>query len=222
MNIEGSMSKQPKASDDNTQTLQMVRREGESEHQTTARLCLAPELRGAISLASLGTGISNAKLNVGAVYDELERNSKAASNGDLSRPEAILSAQANVLDALFHSLMRRSQMNMGEYLGAAESYMRLALKAQSQCRATLETLAELRQPRAVAFVTQANISNGPQQVNNAPPSPSRVEEIENQPNKLLEPLGANVLDSRTSRAAIAVDQVLDALEKVDGTANDRG
>jgi len=45
-------------------------------------------------------------------------------------------------------------------------YLRLALKAQSQARTTVETLAEIKNPRAVAFVRQANIANGPQQVNN--------------------------------------------------------
>jgi transposase InsO family protein len=44
--------------------------------------------------------------------------------------------------------------------------MRLALKAQSQCRATVEALAEMKNPKPVAYVQQANIANGPQQVNN--------------------------------------------------------
>jgi hypothetical protein len=37
----------------------------------------------------------------------------------------------------------------------------LALKAQSQCRATLETLAAIKNPQPVAFVRQANIAHGP-------------------------------------------------------------
>ena len=45
-------------------------------------------------------------------------------------------------------------------------YKRQALKAQAQCRATLEALAEIKNPRPVAFVKQANISGGHQQVNN--------------------------------------------------------
>lgn len=42
----------------------------------------------------------------------------------------------------------------------------MALKAQAQCRATLEALAEIKNPRPVAFVKQANISGEHQQVNN--------------------------------------------------------
>ena len=46
------------------------------------------------------------------------------------------------------------------HLQAAETYMRLALKSQSQCRTTVETLAEIKNPRQVAFVKQANIAGG--------------------------------------------------------------
>jgi len=60
-------------------------------------------------------------------------------------------------------------LNMSEYINAAEIYLRLALKAQAQCRTTVETLVEMKNPRPVAFVSQANISNGPQQVNNGTP-----------------------------------------------------
>ncbi len=43
--------------------------------------------------------------------------------------------------------------------------MRLALKAQNQTRTTLQTLAELKAPKQIAFVRQANIGNQVQ-VNN--------------------------------------------------------
>jgi hypothetical protein len=43
-----------------------------------------------------------------------------------------------------------------------EAYLRLGLKAQSQSRATLETLSRIKNPQPVAFVRQANIAHGPQ------------------------------------------------------------
>jgi hypothetical protein len=43
----------------------------------------------------------------------------------------------------------------------------IAFRAQSQCRATLATLAAIKNPTSEAFVNQANIAHGPQQVNNA-------------------------------------------------------
>ena len=45
-------------------------------------------------------------------------------------------------------------------------FVSLALKAQNQSRATLDTLANIKNPRQTVITKQANISNGPQQVNN--------------------------------------------------------
>jgi hypothetical protein len=72
---------------------------------------------------------------------------------------------------------------MGEYIEASEKYMRLALKAQAQCRATIETLAAIKNPPLV-IAKQANISAGHQQVNNG--NPPRAEVSSKQPNELLE------------------------------------
>ena len=58
---------------------------------------------------------------------------------------------------------------MGEHLNATETYMRLALKAQTQCRSTLETLAEVKYPKAATFVRQQNVAYQ-QQINNGDPA----------------------------------------------------
>ena len=76
----------------------------------------------------------------------------------------MLFGQAMTLETIFTSLARRA--NSLEYLNHFQTYLGMALKAQAQCRATLEALAEIKNPRPVAFVKQANITNGPQQVNN--------------------------------------------------------
>lgn len=54
-------------------------------------------------------------------------------------------------------------MNMGEYINAAERYGRLALKAQSNCRTTLEALAKLHQPREQT-VRHVHVNEGGQAV----------------------------------------------------------
>ena len=59
----------------------------------------------------------------------------------------------------------------------------MAFRAQNQCRMTLETLANIKNP-PVVFAKQANISQGHQQINNCVPA-SRAEENKNQQNKLL-------------------------------------
>jgi hypothetical protein len=79
--------------------------------------------------------------------------------------EKTLVAQANSLDAIFNELVCRAALNMGEYLETIDRYMRLALKAQRQCRAMLKCLAEIKSPAPLVFVKQANIADN-QQVNN--------------------------------------------------------
>jgi hypothetical protein len=74
--------------------------------------------------------------------------------------------------------------------------MRVALKAQSQSRCTIDSLADIKNPRPV-FAKQTNIANGPQQVNSTtgpqqvnnghPSAPARAENENPSPtNKLLE------------------------------------
>ena len=101
----------------------------------------------------------------------LKDTARGINDGDLSAAVTMLSSQAVALNAMFGELARRSALNMGEYIDASERYMRLALKAQGQCRATLETLAAIKNP-PVVFARQANINNGgQQQVNNEAAQP---------------------------------------------------
>ncbi len=70
-----------------------------------------------------------------------------AASDDMAFASRILTAQVARLDTMFTELTRRAALNVGEYLSAAERYARLALRAQSNGRATLEALAKLHQPR---------------------------------------------------------------------------
>jgi hypothetical protein len=126
-----------------------------------------------------------------ALVDSVDR----ATSHHLGDAEALLMAQAVALNAVFTQLAHRAQINLGQYLDASERYLRLALKAQGQCRATLETLAVIKNPPTV-FARQANIAHGPQQVNNGLPPPShepepltRAANQEPEPIKLLEAHG---------------------------------
>lgn len=102
--------------------------------------------------------------DVNALADELGKQVEAVNGGDLRRAEGLLIAQAHALDNIFTHLARR--VTNQQYLKQWETYMRMAMKAQNQCRMTLETLATIKNP-PVVFARQANISHGPQQVNNA-------------------------------------------------------
>ena len=131
--------------------------------------------------------------------------------GNLAGLEATLAAQAVALDAIFNELARRAAANMGEYLNATEIYLRLGLKAQAQRWAT-QTLFEINNPQPVAFVKQANIANGPQQVNNGMPS-GRVPLAHagipaNQSNELLGLSHDQRLDTGATGAAVGADHQL--------------
>jgi hypothetical protein len=93
-----------------------------------------------------------------------ERVSKVQT-GDLSEIEETLIAQTVTLNAIFNTMARRAALNMGAHLQATETYMRMALKAQAQSRATMETLAEIKYPKSDTFVKQQNNAYQ-QQVNN--------------------------------------------------------
>jgi hypothetical protein len=112
----------------------------------------------------------------------------------------------------YASLVRPVLVSGRHYLDATDRYMRLALKAQSQCRATLETLAEIKNPSSVAFVRQANIAHGPQQVNNS--LPSRAGESEVNPNTLLEATHGERLDTGAEGTPGRADTDLEAVGAV--------
>src|SRR4029453_2242161 len=100
--------------------------------------------------------------------------------------------------------------------------LRIGLRAQSQCRATSETLAALKNPASVAFVRQANIAHGPQQVNNSTHAPSRPRENEITPNKLSGGSDELLPDTRTSAAAGGINPRVEAVEEIDGAKVRRG
>lgn len=123
----------------------------------------------------------------------------------------MLASPAYTLNEVFSNLASRAYLNFGEYLDSGERFMRLAMKAQSQCRATIETLAEIKNPRPIAFVKQANIANGHQQVNNG----SSRAENETQPNKLSEEDNELSPNSGTPALESRVNPTLETLGKID-------
>ena len=165
-----------------------LRDAGDTEADAYARSLTNPETQAAATLFSFEDG----RTDVNALVREMVGQCEAVGRGQMGRPEAMLVAQAHVLDEIFNHLSRKAHGNMAAgYLDAFERYLRLALKAQSQCRTTLESLAEIKNPRPVAFVRQANIANGPQQVNNGnTPALSRTRKNDFRPNELMDSVGS--------------------------------
>lgn len=184
----------------------MVQEDREPSDAVLARMAVAGLVTNASTTADFSRSFFG-ELGLTECLAALVDAVEAVKRGDRGNVEALLTAQAVALNAIFTRLANRSALNMGEHLDAAERYMRLALKAQGQCRTTLETLAVIKSP--VVFARQANIAHGPQQVNNAASPASRVScarahsgNPKNGQNELLEAHGER-LDASTACAAKA-------------------
>lgn len=179
-------------------------KEGDSEEEHARKqavLTTSPELAAyrVINGAERKSGLGD-HIDVPTLLEQLRNQAATVNRGDLAQAEAMLMNQATALQSLFARLAERGMSC--DHAPAFEANMRMALRAQSQCRSTLETLATIKNP-PVVFAKQANISHGPQQVNNGTASPSHAEKTINQQNELLEVQhGSKTMDTRTTGAAI--------------------
>jgi hypothetical protein len=199
------MSKVPK-----DRVLSIQAREDESKDNALSRTLIRPTLNSALSIEGLNRLGKGHQHNINTLVDELGTQIEAVNKGDMSRPEALLIAQAHTLDALFGRLLDASVKNMGEYLGATESYMRLSLKAQSQCAQTIRVLNELKSPKNVAFIQQANLANGHQQVNNYP-----ARKNENEQNELLERAEHEQLEFGAQKETFRANSTVETMGEID-------
>jgi len=139
----------------NPATLVLLGQEGQTEAEVRAAATIGPAVQAAYTVSKIGTGG-----DLSALVDALQTQSKRAISGDTGRMEEILITQAHTLDLIFNNLTRRAVANMQEgYVPVAETYLRLALKAQSQARASIERLAQIKNP-PVVYARQANFANG--------------------------------------------------------------
>jgi len=156
-------------------------------------------------------------LDLTECFAQILNRSREVANRETKNQEAILASQVISLNAMFTDLAIIARQNMSNTV-IFERLMRLALKAQSNCRATAETLAAVQNPRTV-FARQANIANGPQQINNGVPySVARARDSELEPNKLLEANGER-LDPRTPAETSNCHSSLETVDAVDRTSN---
>ncbi len=195
-----------------------VSKPNEGEGVVIARTVLRPTVQAAMTLKEYENSFGD--LDLPGLVDALTVQTKAASDGDLQRGEAMLAAQAHTLDAIFNNLARRA-IN-AEYMDNLDRYLKLALRAQSQCRATWETISAMKNPPMVGYVRQANIAHGHQQVNNAPSTAgdtSRAQENTDLQSKLLEESDVERLDTGAESAAGRADPTMAPLGKVDRPDN---
>ncbi len=196
--------------------LRLTAQPGETREQKMGQIAAAGMLENACTIKAFNKGTLG-DIGITETFRALRDRADAMSRGDLSGAEALLAAQASSLNAIFAEMARRAASNMGEYLGATETYLRLALKAQAQSRATLETLAAIK-AGPVVIARQANIAHGPQQVNNDVRGPERADvragDSESAQNELLGVSDGERLDSGTAGAAGGSNPALETLESI--------
>jgi hypothetical protein len=174
----------------------------------TARVVAAAEGGSTLGKATAGdwSGLTS------QLYDQLARIEK----NDLADAEQMLFGQAVALQTLFVRLTEGALAadNIPNY----DMKFRYALRAQAQCRATLETLSVIKNP-PVIFARQANVSAGPQQVNNGV---ARAGEWKSSQNELSGEAIELRQNGGTPKLAFTPDPALAAVGALNGSAHNGG
>jgi len=138
----------PKAgrSQEREHVAKLERKEGLSDAEIKAMAAVAPVVRH----AAVSKGFTDqfftdrGEVSVFDVAEALRLMCDKARKGSEDLTADILLSQAVTLDATFTDMLRRAGRNFGEYPEAAERYMRMAMKAQANCRVTLEALTKVQ------------------------------------------------------------------------------
>ena len=129
---------------DSPKSLVLTRRKDVSAGQILAESIVLPLARHAAAGDMFARQLfGSEQLNINDGVAVLAEACDRARDGNLTTQRDMLVAQAITLDGIFTEMARRSALNVSGYLDAAERFMRLALKAQAQSRASIETLERL-------------------------------------------------------------------------------
>ena len=169
---------------------------GHTEEEKRANIALAPEFKAAVTAQAYAPLIGETDL--ASVLKRLGEMSTSSVKDSARDIEYMLTSQAIALDSIFNRLAIQAHASIGKHPKVVDTYLRLALKAQSQCRATAETLANLKSPRQ--YISQTNVATA-LQVN-----------IERD---------AHHVDARTKGSHAASDSTTEALGGVNRATNAR-
>ena len=158
-----------------------------------AKVALSPSVHAGAVVGQYGSMLfGKDNMDVNCLDKALKESTEAIHHGDMKAVEAMLYGQAVALQTMFTNLARRADCQQGR-LDNIEALLKLAFRAQNQCRMTLETLSNVKNP-PVVYARQANITSGPQQVNNGLTHATEKNIVQNE---LLEDSHVKRLDRRT-------------------------
>jgi hypothetical protein len=193
----------------------LAKQDEKAESERYAKISLSASfMSAAISDSFTSALLPDAKM--ADVASALGDKVTTIQNGDMKPIEAMLIGQAQALQTMFVTLgrMAAGKTSLPQYT----AFMNMAFKAQSQSRATIQALTELKYPKQATFVKQANIAGGNQQVNNsnasdinAPiraPAPAHAKTIEHKPNELLSEMNNATMDSSGTTTTSDTDKAM--------------
>lgn len=173
----------------------------EGKKNATAKRLLEPAVQSAIAIECLDDVYS-----VKYLTRELESQNKLLEQGSMERANDILLAQAHSLNALSSYMIRKGHSS--DYIDHLKTYFNIALKAQNQCRMTLETLAEIKNPKPYIQNNRAQY----QQINNGEQAPHAQEKTKTT-NELLTD-GSNDYETMDTRGASETGETDKEMEAV--------
>ena len=166
-----------------------------------------PSTLGSGAIASIMDYGDNVKA-VNAAKDGVEETLAKVKSRNLEDLEAILVNQVYVLNGLFNQLVIQGQASLTEPAvvrslpNHPKTMLNVALKAQTQCRATVQTINELKNPKKTTFIKN--------QLNNVKMElEERIEQLEETEH------GSKKLDRRTEATTISVNPEVEAVEVID-------
>ncbi len=202
------MSKKTKKSQKEEYDSKLIKIEADKDEEraeSIAKLHMQPKIDAGLSILSMGSPIGE-EMDFQQLIDALDKDIQASKKTDRVNADALLISQAHTLDKLFNKFIRKTVSS--EYVDHMKMYSNIALKAQNQCRMTLGTLAEIKNPRSYIQNNKAQY----QQVNNGD-IPSHAGRKSKNENELLEDQSNEWMDTGTPEATSRVDKELETVGK---------
>ena len=168
---------------------------------TKSRNYMSCKINAAITINSLHRDT----MDIDTLTNELLDSFNRIKKDNLLEIQAMLLSQAHTLNVFFNRCL--SQVGDMTMVNQIQTFSDLALRAQNNCRKTLATLAELKNPKRATFIKQQNNSVN-QQVNNS-------ENPLKKSNEQLCEAQHESLDDRSKEKAIAINTTVGTLETVD-------
>lgn len=195
----------------------------DTQGRATAEMFTSPELAAFRVIAHGDTKQFSTDIDNPTMLETLRSQAAAVQRGDMSQAEAMLINQATALQTLFASLTERGMSQT--IMGNIEGFMRLALRAQNQCRATLETLGAIKNP-PIIYAKQVNQTTGPQQINNGSNGAGAGTQVRESEIEQSQQSGGNghelLQDTRTPALEERINPPLETVGAIDRAKDARG